>query len=119
MYFLSLTELFKNTFVSKTPPQSHEPIYQKKTNLFSRNQRIFSSFAASLSCQSMKSDATTIPSSLSKNSCQEGISLMLLPLLPMCVVRHVAQTAQLVGKDISQCSRAQLLQTLVFIGGIA
>lgn len=40
---------------------------------------IFSNFSASISCQSMESHAT-IPSSLSRSSCQEGISLMLLPL---------------------------------------
>lgn len=39
---------------------------------------------------------------------------MLLPLLPTCVVRHVAQTAEIMDKDISQCSRYQFLQTAWF-----
>lgn len=74
----------------KPPSKSRANLMDRENNLFSWNQIIFSNFSASISCQSMKSDATTIPSSLSKNSCQEGISLMLLPLLPTCVVRHVA-----------------------------
>lgn len=94
----------------KPPSKSQADLTNRENNLFSWNPIIFSNFSASISCQSMKSDATN-PSSLSRNSCQGGISLMLLPLLPTCVVRHVALTAEIMDRDISQCSRYQLLQT--------